>query len=448
MTETLQADAQVPLGSTSLSDSGATSLLSLALSILVIVVYANASDLAIRDFSLPSILQPLIALLALVVWAYRVTLRPSQVFLQPLTLLLALYCFVLFASSLWASDVGLTDLRLAEALKSFAIYLLIGSLAFTWIGLRRAFAALSMTAALLGFLTIVQTVTGTRNEFGGLAQLKIGNVYGDVDMARASGPVDDPNFYAQLLLIVLPLAVFLATTERHRFRKIVYAAAALLIAAGTVLTYSRGGIVALGLMLVLFTIAIRMRPAFLLAAVAIAIAALAVMPAGVVRRTLSVREVLSSNTAGGPEDASIEERKLFLGAAWQMFNDHPILGVGAGNFATYFNRYALIVGSPAVQYHDRGDPAFPHMLYLQIAAETGVVGLLCFLAAVSAAFLSLRRSHEMLAERVGITTALAIALAGYLITALFLHGAYQRNFWILLGFVAAIARLPRREVAL
>ena len=49
-------------------------------------------------------------------------------------------------------------------------------------------------------------------------------------------------------------------------------------------------------------------------------------------------------------------------------------------------------------------------------------------------------------QRLGITTAVAIALAAYLITALFLHGAYQRNFWILLGLTAAIARLPKREV--
>jgi O-antigen ligase len=421
-------------------------LVSIALSLLVVVVYANASDLAIRDFAIPSILQPLIVLLALVVWLFRANLKPSEILFQPLTIFLAAYCFVLFLSSLWAADVGLTDQRNAEALKSFAIYVLVGSLAYTWTAIRRAFAVLTIAAAVLALLTIVQTVTGTRNEFGGLAQLKVGNVYGDVDIARASGPVDDPNFYAQLLLIILPLAGYLAVTERNRLRRFGYAMAALLIVAGTLLTYSRGGIVALGLMLVLVIVAIRLRPAYIVAAAAIAVLVLAILPAGVRERTLSMREALSSGNSAAPEDASIEERKLFLGAAWEMFSDHPILGVGAGNYATYFNRYALIVGSSAVQYHDRGDPAYPHMLYLQIAAETGALGLLCFLAAVTAAFISLRRAHVMLVEHVGITTALAIALAGYLITALFLHGAYQRNFWILLGLVAAIARLPEREV--
>jgi O-antigen ligase len=185
-----------------------------------------------------------------------------------------------------------------------------------------------------------------------------------------------------------------------------------------------------------------MRPAYVVAAVGIAMVVAALLPPAVIQRTLSVRDAMSSN---GERDASIEERKLFLGAALRMFSDHPLLGVGAGNYSTYFNRYSLIVGSPAALYHDRGEAAFPHMLYLQIAAETGALGLLFFFAPVAAALISLRRARERLAERVGITTALTIALAAYLITALFLHGAYQRNFWILLGLVAAIARLPKRE---
>ena len=420
-----------------LAPAHVATLLGTALSALIVIVYANASDLAIRDFAIPSILQPLIVLLALVVWVFRDTLKPAEVLVQPLTLLLAAYCFVLFSSSLWARDVALTDQRVAEAAKSLAIYFLVGCLAFTWSSIRRAFGALTFTAALLGLLTIVQTVTGTRNEFGGLAQLKVGNVYGDVDIARASGPVDDPNFYAQLLLIILPLAVYLATTERVRVRQIAYGAAAVLIAGGTLLTYSRGGIVALGLMAIVLVIAARPRPKYFLAAAAIGVVVLALLPSRVMQRALSVREVVSNSS--GVEDASIEERKLFLGAAWAMFNDHPMLGVGAGNYATYFSRYSLIVGSPAVQYHDRGDTAFPHMLYLQIAAETGMAGLAVFLAAVAAALLSLRRNPSRM------TTALSIALAGYLVTALFLHGAYQRNFWILLGFVASIARLPKSD---
>jgi putative inorganic carbon (HCO3(-)) transporter len=442
--ETLQTDIRLPLRDSPASTHWQLAFVGFALPLLVVVVYTNASDLAIRAFSIPSILQPLIVLLAFVVWTLRTVLKPAQILFQPLTIFLAAYCCVLFVSSLWARDVALADQRFAEMIKSLAIYFLVGSLAFTMVAVRRAFAALTIAAAVLAFLTVVQTITGTQNEFGGFAQLKLGNVYGDVEIARGSGPVDDPNFYAQLLLIILPLAMFLALTEHGRLRKIAYALAGLLIASGTLLTYSRGGIVALGLMLVLLIVAVRPRPAYIAGAVAIAMLVAALLPPAVIQRTLSVREAMSSN---GEHDASIEERKLFLGSAWQMFSDHPILGVGAGNYSTYFNRYSLMVGSPATQYHDRGDVAFPHMLYLQIAAENGALGLLFFLAAVVTAFVSLRRSRERFTERIGVSTAVSIALAGYLITALFLHGAYQRNFWILLGLVAAIARLPKREVA-
>ena len=43
-----------------------------------------------------------------------------------------------------------------------------------------------------------------------------------------------------------------------------------------------------------------------------------------------------------------------------------------------------------------------------------------------------------------LTTSIGIALAGYLVSSLFLHSAYQRYLWLLLAFVPAIARLSRK----
>jgi hypothetical protein len=39
----------------------------------------------------------------------------------------------------------------------------------------------------------------------------------------------------------------------------------------------------------------------------------------------------------------------------------------------------------------------------------------------------------------GLASALAIALLGYLVSSLFLHGHFQRYLWILLGLSAALA---------
>ena len=89
------------------------------------------------------------------------------------------------------------------------------------------------------------------------------------------------------------------------------------------------------------------------------------------------------------------------------------------------------------------------MLYVQIAAETGLIGLSLFLAAAGTAFRALHRAHRMLRDldpqRAAITTALAIALIAYLVTALFLHGSYQRDLWLVLAFVAAVTRLAAQS---
>jgi len=43
---------------------------------------------------------------------------------------------------------------------------------------------------------------------------------------------------------------------------------------------------------------------------------------------------------------------------------------------------------------------------------------------------------------------ITIALAGYLVSSIFLHSAYQRYLWLLLAFAPAMARLAREpEVA-
>src|SRR5204862_5144434 len=106
------------------------------------------------------------------------------------------------------------------------------------------------------------------------------------------------------------------------------------------------------------------------------------------------------------------------------------------------------VGSPAPQYDDPGDRQYPHSLYVELAAENGLVGLVCFGAAMAAAFASLIRSRRALLSRGNdgaalLVASISIALAGYLVSSLVLHSAYQRYLWLLLAFVPAIARLSR-----
>jgi O-antigen ligase len=430
--------------------------LAIGLPILVFVVYSNSSDLVSRVLRVPSLLQAIIGILAFAVWRHRARLHPSSAVMTPLTLLLFLYCFVLFTSTTWAKDLWSADQRVTEMFKGFAIYLLVAMLAASWTSLRQGMAALVLTASLLAILSLYQIATGQYDyDFWGFATVQRGNIYSDVSGARIAGPIHDPNFYAQILLVALPLAVVGAIVTRNVRHRVLFIAGALLTGTVTILTYSRGAMLALAVMTVILLVSLRFRIVHIAAAGVAALIILMLLPSAVTARLGTVEQLLPGHSEVSVErDASLEKRTLVLATAWQMFLDHPWLGVGVGNFGTRYDYYSNIAGSAAPQYDDPGEEQFPHTLYMQIAAETGLAGLALFGASIVVAFISLYRSRHELEARgranlAVLAAGVAVALSGYLLTSVFLHGAYQRYLWIVLGFTAAVERLraqPEEEV--
>ncbi|MHB9096189.1 MAG: O-antigen ligase family protein [Eubacteriales bacterium] len=66
------------------------------------------------------------------------------------------------------------------------------------------------------------------------------------------------------------------------------------------------------------------------------------------------------------------ERSWFRAALWKMFKSSPVLGIGPGNFAQFYDRFQP-VGSEKLSYIPK-----PHNQYMEILAETGLVGSLSF----------------------------------------------------------------------
>jgi O-antigen ligase len=134
-----------------------------------------------------------------------------------------------------------------------------------------------------------------------------------------------------------------------------------------------------------------------------------------------------------------------------MFSTHPWAGVGAGNFARHYFEYANVVGSPEYDFHPAGTTEYPHGLWLEIASETGIIGLLTFGSAIVAAFVSLSKARSTFLMRgetshAAIATGIGIALVGYLVASGFLHETYLRYVGLYVGLVAGIARLAHDDV--
>jgi O-antigen ligase len=154
-----------------------------------------------------------------------------------------------------------------------------------------------------------------------------------------------------------------------------------------------------------------------------------------------VNALFSESRSQEAPDSSTIRRYVENVAAWQVFVDHPLLGVGPGHFAPYYsNSYGNRLGLVEQIKNYRG-----HNLYLETLAETGVVGFSCFLAILAAIAHGLwkERSRWFLCNRqlALLPTAFLVSLAAYAVSAIFDHLSYQRYFWLLLALASAAIRI-------
>jgi hypothetical protein len=117
--------------------------------------------------------------------------------------------------------------------------------------------------------------------------------------------------------------------------------------------------------------------------------------------------------------------------------------VGAGQFTVRYREYSLGLGVNNAQ-----GGVEPHNMYLEVAAETGYLGLLSWGAIVGVAFWRLRCGRLLLRQagkrrESDLVEDLALALAGYLLSGMFVHNAYPRLFWLLIGAALAVPVVVR-----
>jgi O-antigen ligase len=266
-----------------------------------------------------------------------------------------------------------------------------------------------------------------------------------VESTRATGTVGDPNELAAALLVGLALgagfAVARGSSSAFRLGGLL---AIPLCAAGIFLSASRGGLIALGAMLVVGALAAgRWR-------VAIAILLVALTTVGAFYFTqvapLPARErLLTPNGGSGRSDLW----KVGL----RMVRAHPLGGVGVGNSEHAAANYVIRPG--IIHYASlifSSDPFPVHNTYLQVLAEMGVVGLLLFLAIIVACLGCALRAAHLAAEREDVTLeALArgvfLALVGALVADFFISVQYDKLLWLLLGLCPAMLAIARRPTA-
>jgi len=264
-------------------------------------------------------------------------------------------------------------------------------------------------AGLLGLFAILQIASGTAQ------------IYGMVDTPGNLhfGPYVNPNHYAGLMEMLVPVAV-LYIVGRHRRSSaaslLVLAVIATVAVAALLLSGSRGGLLALftEMTLVLALLGWGARTAEkrrLAKAVAATIAAAMLLFSWVDSGRASKHLGLILNVKS--PDWVDSSRKSFALDSLRMWRDHLVLGVGLGNFETAYPGYQSL---PSDLWIDHA-----HNDYLEAAAETGLVGTVLILSALALFFrLAFQDLHYRLRSEGGwIRLGAAIGCCGLLVHSFF-----------------------------
>jgi putative inorganic carbon (hco3(-)) transporter len=234
------------------------------------------------------------------------------------------------------------------------------------------------------------------------------------------GLFDNPNDLALHLVTMFPIALALAFGSRYLLSKLLFFAISLLTVAGIVVTFSRGGFLALmaASCLVLWKLVRSTRWLLIPVVGALVIVFVLFAPGGYKQRL--------STTEDDSATARFDDlkRSLFIAAR------HPVFGVGMDNYVLFSNANKAT-----------------HNAYTQVAAEMGVAAAVFYILFMLAPFKGLRRiereSFENKSERrfFYAATALQASLVGYMVASFFASVAYLWYIYYIVAYAVCLRRI-------
>lgn len=421
----------------------------LGLALVAFVTFTRFSDVLVNYHNAPSVMKwfvPLLVILTLVRWIVSGE-RPGG-WGRPLALLVA-YGAVGALSAFYALNPDVALEALDDYLKNATIAIVVVALMVNARTLRHVLWALLAAGAMMATLNVHQFLTNSfDNAYGGFAQASLAGIVGEATGYRIAGPVGDPNFFALVLLILVPISLDRLVSERRLLLRLLALVALATCLLAITFTFSRGAFVALSI-LGLYAV-LRYRRfvvGWLLGAVVALVLLQYAVPEKYTARIETLLDFLPGSQQNPLAEPAFHGRATEMRAAWYMFRSSPVLGVGLGNSPYRYVEYSIRSGMPGV-----AGPRAMHSLYLEVAAESGMLGLAALAAVLWFAFRGLQRARVQLVaggrpDVVSMLDAIQASLVAYLAGALFLHGAYPRYFWFVVAVALAIPNLARHELA-
>jgi O-antigen ligase len=248
----------------------------------------------------------------------------------------------------------------------------------------------------------------------------------------------NPNDIALLLTVLLPLALGLFALERRPAVRVALAIIVVLDVAAVVITFSRGGFLALLVALALALGPWRRRVPYAARGtragliVLLLLIALA-LPGGYLAHMATIGDIDADPTG------SAQARWTDMKAAVRFIAAHPVVGSGIGNDILALNEARGPLWKSV------------HNVYLQYGVELGLPGLALFVALMVSAVRAARAARR-LAERQGdnegavLARAVQVALATFAVAGFFSTAGYHFPFYYLAGLAIAARTVAARAV--
>lgn len=255
-----------------------------------------------------------------------------------------------------------------------------------------------------------------------------------------NGPFKTPNDFSNYIISLLPLVSSLAFL---RFKKLwirlTLIVISLILFTCVVLAMSRSGWIAL-LLATIFVLILGNRRLFIFSLLLITIA-LSLFPWLPYRAQSRIMHFFEFTEAGHST-----HRQFLWNIGLKMVQDRPILGQGLGTFMENFLRFQ------PKEYPMGWGISYAHNCFLQIASETGILGLLSFISIITVLFfvsfkilMRIKRDHFYYY----ILSGFLISLFAYLVGSFFDTNLYSLAlavlFWFMMGLTVGITKIITLE---
>jgi O-antigen ligase len=310
--------------------------------------------------------------------------------------------------------------------------------------LRSLLGWLMVTIGVSSVAAVAESVLGRTTSWSSFGMLDEANTLVSApEVRRSGGLLGGANLFAMVLAQMLPLMLAQFLSPVAAYRKTLLAGGLGVGVLALILTYSRGGWLAFGLMLLILLPLMASRR-FGAASISVVkkVAVLVVLLVALAAPLYgNVYTRLTEDDQG-----SARSRVPMMGVAWRIIQDNPLFGVGLGNYENVMDRYD--------QGPERAHQSFPwpvHNIYLNITAEVGLVGGVCFLFIAGLALWQGVRAMRtpdsfVRAAAIGLVT----GLVGYLLVGVKelgpLGAAQHRFFWLAAGLLVATRRVSENGV--